>query len=253
LWWIVPIANWFQPYRAMEELWERGGEERRDWRLPAWWAAWLGSSVLGFVLLRYPGQDHPSIGTVASEYWLRLGSDVVDVVAAALAGMVVTGLYRRLMPIPTPPSLDSAPPPKLVRGRPKWAGAVAIVSIAGIVAVVLVQPALPSSIHDAASAPSPRPVDTTLGPSGLVRFHVRDAGFSIDLPFGWTRAAPPSDADFAAVDSGGGSLLAFSVPAPGLSLHRFAEGNKRTVEADVRLAAPVRESSLTFPPERPSS
>jgi hypothetical protein len=54
-WWFVPFANVVVPYLCVRELFGRAGVPaheggaRRDARVGGWWAAYLGSTVLGLI------------------------------------------------------------------------------------------------------------------------------------------------------------------------------------------------------------
>ncbi len=52
-WYFVPIANLFQPYQAMRQIWNasHGGDKDELYRghslLVAWWGAWLFTAAVG--------------------------------------------------------------------------------------------------------------------------------------------------------------------------------------------------------------
>ena len=120
-WWFVPLASFVLPYLCMRELFINAGvaaggmppRSRSDWRVPAWWIAYLGSSLLlvvafvpllGAVLASVGDQvetnpDHVvvtiSAGAIhAARIW-AIVADLVKVGAAALAAWVVWTISAR--------------------------------------------------------------------------------------------------------------------------------------------------------------
>jgi hypothetical protein len=102
----VPFANLFVPYRAVREVWQKsdpGVRAEEDFMfapssssslLPAWWGAWLVSNILSNVAFRLQGRT----GSPDAERFaviLDIVSDMVGVLAAALAIQVVRGIDRR--------------------------------------------------------------------------------------------------------------------------------------------------------------
>ncbi|MDQ6885331.1 MAG: DUF4328 domain-containing protein [Candidatus Dormibacteraeota bacterium] len=51
LWWFVPLANLFMPYRIMAEIWKVSSEGRHALAgrvlLLAWWLTWLAAQIFG--------------------------------------------------------------------------------------------------------------------------------------------------------------------------------------------------------------
>ena len=121
-WWFVPLASFVLPYLCMRELFGNAGVPaasgmapitRSDWRVPAWWITYLGSSLLlvvAFVpLLRAvlasigdqveTNPDHVVVTiSAATIHAARLWAVVADLVkagAAALAAWVVWTISAR--------------------------------------------------------------------------------------------------------------------------------------------------------------
>jgi Domain of unknown function (DUF4328) len=121
-WWFVPVASLVLPYLCMRELFGCAGmlaapgiplERRPDWRVPAWWIAYVGSSILLVVALvpllsavitsigdqveTNPGHVVVTItaGAIHSARIWAIVADLVKVVAAALAAWVVWTISTR--------------------------------------------------------------------------------------------------------------------------------------------------------------
>jgi Domain of unknown function (DUF4328) len=121
-WWFVPLASFVWPYLCMRELFGNAGvpveagmppRSGSDWRVPAWWIAYLGSSLLLIVaflplfsaMLTSIGDqietnpDHVvvtiSAGAIHSARIWAIVADLVRVGAAALAAWVVWTISAR--------------------------------------------------------------------------------------------------------------------------------------------------------------
>lgn len=100
--WIVPILSLFRPYQITREIWwtsapsAEAGTELPSGPpvLVAWWAAWITNGVLGQIVFRTSmNVNTPSALKVATN--LQMGSDVVMLVTAVLAVIIVRTITRR--------------------------------------------------------------------------------------------------------------------------------------------------------------
>jgi len=107
-WWFVPGANLVLPYLCMRELFGRAGAPvedpavRRDWRLGAWWATYLGSIALGVIggasamaaATSRPQLDPIDPGQTA---WVTVSAEAIRaarawVIAGRVSAIVASGL-----------------------------------------------------------------------------------------------------------------------------------------------------------------
>jgi hypothetical protein len=104
--WFVPILNLFRPYQVVGEAWtasdpqERSStrESRARRTVPAlilaWWLLFILSSVAGNVIARLTAASTTLAQTVAAD-WLLVASNLLDIVAAMLALLVIRRLDAR--------------------------------------------------------------------------------------------------------------------------------------------------------------
>lgn len=94
-WWFVPIANLWQPFRAMSEL-ARRGPPAPDRSLPpgvgAWWAAFVGSGIVGRLSAGLARSEEAEDILLSSR--LSIAGDALLIVAAVLAVGVVRAVDR---------------------------------------------------------------------------------------------------------------------------------------------------------------
>ena len=104
LWWIIPLANIVMPYLTMRELWQASDPEagsvdwtnvRRPALLPMWWAGFLAWSFLGAAAGLVAPDVGATVSEVRAEAALYLGADVLAVVDAILAALLVGRIERR--------------------------------------------------------------------------------------------------------------------------------------------------------------
>jgi hypothetical protein len=127
----VPFVNLVVPYRAVREVWVKSDPAVRtgdDFMfaqpssaplLLGWWVMWIASNVLSNVFWQLHG-DAETPGAQGFMAGLKLLSDLVSIVAAVLAVMVVRGIDRRQAErarhvtygpnLPPPPPVFSQPP-----------------------------------------------------------------------------------------------------------------------------------------------
>jgi hypothetical protein len=98
-WFFIPFANLVKPLAAVSELWkasdpDQDPREPYGWLgspttglLPLWWAAWIGSSILGNISGRI--DDSSTAGAVG------LAGSIVSVIAAVLCIVVMRGISSR--------------------------------------------------------------------------------------------------------------------------------------------------------------
>lgn len=127
----IPIINLFMPYKAVREVWEKSDPSIRTpddimFTPPAsaplvlgWWLSWIAMTVLGRITSRL-GPDAQTIDTMRWVTWVDIAADVIGVVSAVLAVLVVRGVDRRqterarnvtYVPYAPPPPPTFAPPP----------------------------------------------------------------------------------------------------------------------------------------------
>lgn len=95
--WFVPLLNLVRPYQITKELWlrSRGANAVDDVRglpvpplLPAWWAAWIASNVLGQMLLRL-SRHAEGIAALQQVTIVGMAGDAVTALAAVAALAIV--------------------------------------------------------------------------------------------------------------------------------------------------------------------
>ncbi|MFZ6003740.1 MAG: DUF4328 domain-containing protein [Actinomycetota bacterium] len=105
--WIVPIANFFLPKQVTDDLWRGSDPEaprvfnvqgRPVWSIVnVWWALWIVGGLLGRFLLRTePVDDISEVDELVRDVRLEIFSQVLVVVAAVLAIMIVRRVTERL-------------------------------------------------------------------------------------------------------------------------------------------------------------
>lgn len=104
--WFVPILNLFRPYQVVGEAWTASDPQERSSTLEtrarrtvpglilAWWLLFIISSVAGNVVGRLGAISSTLAQTLAAD-WLLVASNVLDIVAAALAVLVIRRLDAR--------------------------------------------------------------------------------------------------------------------------------------------------------------
>lgn len=133
----IPIVNLFMPYKAVREVWEKSDPGIRTpddvMFTPAasaplllgWWLSWVAMNVLGRVTGRFE-QEAATPETLRWVTWVEMAGDLVGVLSAVLAILVVRGVTRRqeeraahvayVPHTPPPPPLFTPPPPQGPRG-----------------------------------------------------------------------------------------------------------------------------------------
>lgn len=101
VWWFVPIAHLFRPYRVLKELyWATDPDEtdlssdwirRRPALLPIWWAAWVVSLILDQISFRLSVR----LGDEVGSQWLDLISLPISSFAAGCAIAVLWSIQVR--------------------------------------------------------------------------------------------------------------------------------------------------------------
>ena len=152
-WWLVPIANLVLVFQAMVELWKGSDPRARrvNWKsgptpklLVAWWAALLASRVISGT-----AGATAVVGSPRSGLLWAIPADLMTVVAAVLAIVVVRGIDTRL-------------------GAPRWEGG-------GVDSPVVPEARKPTSRRDEGlpavrdSVPSRIPTTATSAPGALGR------------------------------------------------------------------------------------
>lgn len=128
----IPIANLFMPYSAVREVWRKSdpafvtdpdvglGPARSSPLLLGWWLTWIAMNVISRGAQRY-AKTAETPEAMMRATWADLASDVIGIVSALLAILVVRGIDRRqeeraryvtyVAHTPPPPSLPGPPPP----------------------------------------------------------------------------------------------------------------------------------------------
>lgn len=105
--WVVPIANFFLPKQVTDDLWRGSDPEaprvfnvqgRPVWGIVnLWWALWVFGGLLGRFLIRTePVEDISQVDELVRDVRLEILSQVLVVVAAVLAIMIVRRVTERL-------------------------------------------------------------------------------------------------------------------------------------------------------------
>jgi len=102
-WYFIPIMNLFKPYQATREIHQALDPEAGsdDWRLLGrsssligwWWAAWIVSNLVGWIVIRVTLSSNPAVLAVGP--WLDVVDGLADVVLCTLAVLVVRMLTAR--------------------------------------------------------------------------------------------------------------------------------------------------------------
>lgn len=105
-WFFIPLANLVMPYRAVREVWEKSDPAIRTEEdimftppssgglLLAWWVCWITSNVASNVAMRLQA-GAPTPAVARSMAGVDILADLVGIVAAVLAVLVVRGIDRR--------------------------------------------------------------------------------------------------------------------------------------------------------------
>ena len=93
VWWFIPIAWLWQPYRVVVEIWV---ESHPDWIappkwFPVWWGAWIVSNWLSTISLWifFGNLDDASIDDIILQSTLEIASDAISIAAALLLIILV--------------------------------------------------------------------------------------------------------------------------------------------------------------------
>jgi len=115
VWWFVPIANWFLPYKVLQELWRAGAAEvpeegrRQTWRkappcplIRTYWTIYLGTIAVGFVgsfavmLLAFPSSSGSGMGSLPGIYLaIMLVTSMGQLAARFMEIFIVERLTKR--------------------------------------------------------------------------------------------------------------------------------------------------------------
>ena len=135
--WFVPFLNLWRPYQVMCEIWKASSPNSRDgddeaWRrestsalLGWWWAAWILSGIVGWVLLRTFFSDPEDLEMLQARSIGYLVGDGIDIVAAILAILIVsriTGRQEEKNRMLEAIAAEGGRPPGPALAAPVWAG-----------------------------------------------------------------------------------------------------------------------------------
>jgi len=103
IWWLIPIASLFQPYRIVSEVWRASAGElgSETWKtgpipgwLPIWWLCFLGSGMAGSLCGRFYRTAQTIADFQVSDY-LALTSGALALAAWPLLIKLVTEVQAR--------------------------------------------------------------------------------------------------------------------------------------------------------------
>ncbi|HET9863637.1 MAG TPA: DUF4328 domain-containing protein, partial [Steroidobacteraceae bacterium] len=98
-WFFIPVASLWKPYQAMRSLWQmsrhvhKPGVQDTSWVLPTWWALWLVSIFIGWVLFRLQGGAPNTVERLTAITRLAIANDVVDVFLNLVAALLVSRIW----------------------------------------------------------------------------------------------------------------------------------------------------------------
>ncbi|MBP2330518.1 hypothetical protein JOF56_010903 [Kibdelosporangium banguiense] len=87
--WMLPVVNFWFPYRMMSDIWRASPPVRLTRTAPIlgiWWAAYLGATVIGLVLRFYREPDIDDLGTYLS---LSVAGTVLSCAAGVLIYLII--------------------------------------------------------------------------------------------------------------------------------------------------------------------
>ena len=92
-WYFVPIMNLFRPYQVMKELWEESDPRAELTLVKWWWGLWIvGGFVSAGIASLFSEQD---LSEWLVNDWRDIGADVILIVAALLAVLIVRRIVAR--------------------------------------------------------------------------------------------------------------------------------------------------------------
>jgi len=103
-WWLIPVASYAMPYLTVRELYKASapGAGAIDWAavrtpplLAFWWIAWVSRTILSLIGFSVAAGSQGSASQAAARQGWLIASDLVSVVAAALAVLIVREIDRR--------------------------------------------------------------------------------------------------------------------------------------------------------------
>jgi hypothetical protein len=92
--WFVPVISFWFPYQNISDLWQAIGRPRPRWQI-VWWLAWIASSVFGQIAGRLT-LIAESLDQYAIAMWMTIASELLMIVAAPFAFLVLRGITRGL-------------------------------------------------------------------------------------------------------------------------------------------------------------
>jgi hypothetical protein len=96
LWWFVPIANFFMPYRAVADSWRSLATSPAGVStaiLLAWWLLFQGGNIMGNIYARLPLPE--TVAAFNDRETLNIASDVALILAGLLFIRIILELERR--------------------------------------------------------------------------------------------------------------------------------------------------------------
>ena len=93
-WWFVPIANMFQPYRVVAEVWRNSNPAGGGGMVVGlWWVLFVGGNIIGSRAGSFYWDSEEPIEVMRADALMAI-SDGIDVVGAAMAIIVVLTIDR---------------------------------------------------------------------------------------------------------------------------------------------------------------
>ena len=93
--WFVPaISLWF-PYQNISDIWRAVGRSRPSWQI-LWWLCWLVSNVFVQISTRL-STTAETLEQFRVAMWMNLAGEILLLVAAGLAWLIVRGITQGLL------------------------------------------------------------------------------------------------------------------------------------------------------------
>lgn len=101
--WFVPFLNLVRPFQIVREIWhasdpdtdaEQPITDQSPPLLVAWWASWIIMNIAGQITFRV-SLNAETASSLRTATMLNIGNDLLTLVAAPLAALVVRGLVQR--------------------------------------------------------------------------------------------------------------------------------------------------------------
>lgn len=101
-WYFVPIAAFYKPYQAMEEIWKAShspsdwGAVKINYIMPLWWALWLITNFLGQAVF-HMSNDANELDELIHVNKIFQVSDMLSILLAIVTLLLVNNVYQMQM------------------------------------------------------------------------------------------------------------------------------------------------------------